>query len=587
MLTQERVQERLRKRLQVQGVVQGVGFRPFVFGLAQQLGLTGFVGNDSQGVFIEVEGAPEKLNRFELSLSTHPPPLAHIEQIEALAVPACNDAGFAIVASHTEPTSRTLVSPDLAICDDCLHELFDPTDRRYRYPFINCTHCGPRFTITRDMPYDRPLTTMAAFEMCAACQQEYDDPANRRFHAQPIACPQCGPQLALFVDGAISAHQDAALREAQRIIAAGGIVAVKGLGGFHLACDATCDAAVRTLRERKGRSDKPFALMALDLAAVERIAEMNETERTLLMSHERPIVLLNKKANTNLSSLVSPGHTTVGVMLPYTPLHYLLLSETQSQVLVMTSGNLSDEPIVTDNDEAIDKLGTLADAFLLHNRDIHVPCDDSVVRVFEGAELPIRRSRGYAPFPVKLPFHAMPTLAAGGELKATFCLAVDEHAFMSQHIGDMQNLETLQAFERAMQHMQSLFRISPEIIAADLHPGYLSSQWAEAHAQGRRLVKVQHHHAHIAAVMAEHGLPPSESVIGICFDGTGYGIGWRDLGRRGVDCELCEFHASGALEVCAAARWRCGHQASVSHRVGASVGGRFGLGECIALGCRV
>ena len=524
MPTQERTQARLRKRLQVRGVVQGVGFRPFVYGLAQQLGLTGFVGNDSRGVFIEIEGAPETLCHFEQSLVAHPPPLAHIEQIEALAMPACNDAGFTIVESCTAPAARTLVSPDIAICADCLHELFDPNDRRYRYPFINCTHCGPRFTITRYIPYDRPLTTMAAFEMCAACQQEYDDPANRRFHAQPIACPQCGPQLALLVDGAITAHQDAALREAQRIIAAGDIVAVKGLGGFHLACDATCDAAVRTLRERKGRSAKPFALMALDLAALECITEMNETERTLLMSHERPIVLLNKKANTNLSSLVSPGHTTVGVMLPYTPLHYLLLSETQSQVLVMTSGNLSDEPIVIDNDEAIVKLGTLADAILMHDRDIHVPCDDSVVRVFEGTELPIRRSRGYAPFPVKLPFHAMPTLATGGELKATFCLAVDEHAFMSQHIGDMQNLETLQAFERAMQHMQALFRISPKIIAADLHPGYLSSQWAEAHAQNRRVVKVQHHHAHIAAVMAEHGLPPSKSVIGICFDGTGYGM---------------------------------------------------------------
>ena len=409
------------------------------------------------------------------------------------------------------------------------------------------------------------MTTMAAFEMCEACRHEYLDPNNRRFHAQPIACPTCGPQLALFVDGAIGARQDAAVREAQRIIAEDGIVAVKGLGGFHLACDARSDRAVQTLRERKGRSDKPFAVMALDLAAVERIAEMNETERTLLMSHERPIVLLNKKANARLSSIVSPGHTTVGVMLPYTPLHYLLLSETQSQVLVMTSGNLSDEPIVTDNDEAIAKLGTLADAILMHDRDIHVPCDDSVMRVFEHTELPIRRSRGYAPFPVKLPFHAMPTLAAGGELKATFCLAVDEHAFMSQHIGDMQNLETMQAFERAMQHMQALFRISPEIIVADLHPGYLSSQWAEAHAQGRRLVKVQHHHAHIAAVMAEHGLPPSKSVIGVCFDGTGYGMDGAIWGGEVLIASYASFHASGALEVCATARWRCGHQASVSH----------------------
>jgi hydrogenase maturation protein HypF len=520
-----------RKQIWVQGVVQGVGFRPFVYGLAQQLGLTGFVGNDSRGVFIEVEGAPESLSQFEQSLTAQPPPLAHIERVQVLTVQPCNDAGFVIVESRHAPTAATaataatLVSPDVAICDACLRELFDPHDRRYRYPFINCTHCGPRFTITKDIPYDRPLTTMADFPMCEACRREYRDPGNRRFHAQPIACPDCGPELVLVVNGVPTAHRDAALREAQRIIESGGIVAVKGLGGFHLACDASCDRAVQTLRARKGRAAKPFALMALDLETIVQFAEVSDAERALLTSSAHPIVLLNKRGDAAVSPHIAPGNRTVGVMLPYTPLHYLLLTDlcTLLPVLVMTSGNLSDEPIVTDNDDAIGKLSDIADAILLHDRDIHVPCDDSVVRAFQGATLPIRRSRGYAPLPIPLPFDTTPTLAVGGELKATFCLAHGDHAFMSQHIGDMQTLETTVAFERALAHMQTLFRIEPQVIAADLHPGYLSTQWAERHASGRRVIKVQHHHAHIASVMAEHSLPPDARVIGVAFDGTGYG----------------------------------------------------------------
>lgn len=514
-----------RKRLLVQGVVQGVGFRPFVYGLARQLGLSGFVGNDSHGVFIEVEGVPESLRQFEQSLETQPPPLARIEHVQALVVPTCNDVGFVIVESRDEPTAATLVSLDVAICDACLRELFDPHDRRYRYPFINCTHCGPRFTITKGVPYDRPLTTMADFSMCEACRDEYLDPGNRRFHAQPIACPDCGPQLTLVVNGVVTAHRGAALREAQRIIEAGGIVAVKGLGGFHLACDARCDQAVQTLRARKGRADKPFALMALDLEIIARFADANDTERAVLRSNARPIVLLNKRSAAVVSPNIAPGNRAVGVMLPYTPLHHLLLTDlcTPLPVLVMTSGNLSDEPIVTDNDDAIDKLGEIADAILMHDRDIHVPCDDSVMRVFQGETLPIRRSRGYAPMPIPLPFEAAPTLAVGGELKATFCLANHDHGFMSQHIGDMQTLETMVAFERALAHMQTLFRIEPQVIAADFHPGYLSTQWAERRASGRRVIKVQHHHAHIASVMAEHGLLPDARVIGIAFDGTGYG----------------------------------------------------------------
>jgi hydrogenase maturation protein HypF len=519
------VAHKQRRQLRVRGVVQGVGFRPFVYGLARQLGLTGFVGNDSNGVFIEVEGQPESLCQFERSLTAQPPPLARIERIQAVVVPPLDDAGFVIVESRDAQDAATLVSPDVAICDACLRELFNPHDRRYRYPFINCTHCGPRFTITKDIPYDRPWTTMADFPMCESCRQEYLDPGNRRFHAQPIACPECGPQLALMVNGVLTAQRDAALREAQRISESGGIIAVKGLGGFHLACDASCDHAVQTLRARKGRADKPFALMALDLATIAQFADADDAERALLTSRAHPIVLLNKRDDAAVSPHIAPGNRTVGVMLPYTPLHYLLLTDlhTALPVLVMTSGNVSDEPIVTDNDDAISKLGKMADAILLHDRDIHVPCDDSVMRVFQGAALPIRRSRGYAPLPIPLPFNATPTLAVGGELKATFCLADQDHAFMSQHIGDMQTLETMVAFERALAHMQTLFRIEPQGIAADLHPGYLSTQWAERHASGRRVIKVQHHHAHIASVMAEHGLPPDARVIGVAFDGTGYG----------------------------------------------------------------
>jgi hydrogenase maturation protein HypF len=442
-----------------------------------------------------------------------------------------------------------LISPDLSTCEECLRELFDPADRRYRYPFINCTNCGPRFTITKDIPYDRPLTTMAPFAMCPDCQREYEDPLDRRFHAQPNACPTCGPQVwweqGRGANGGAnrSVAGAAAIAAAQGAMAAGKIVAVKGLGGFHLACNATDDAALALLRTRKGRVDKPFAIMAADLAAVERVAHLDDDERRLLSSRQRPIVLLRKRDDSPLSELVAPGASHVGVMLPYTPLHQLLLVDSRLKLgdapvvdeegrsspfasrafLVMTSGNFSDEPIVKDNDEALSKLRDLADGFLLHDRDIYVHCDDSVVRVFRGQELPVRRSRGYAPFPVKLPFVARPILAVGGELKATFCLTRERHAFMSQHIGDMENLETLDAFAGAVDHMQAIFRITPECIACDLHPGYLSTRWAHEQAGGRPVIAVQHHHAHIAAVMAEHGLDGTEPVIGFAFDGTGYG----------------------------------------------------------------
>lgn len=518
-----------RRRLRVTGVVQGVGFRPFVYGLADAHQLAGLVGNDSAGVFIEVEGPAAALQAFQIDLIERRPPLAHIEAVTAEALPLQGEAGFRIVESQAQPAARTLISPDLCVCDDCRRELLDPSNRRYRYPFINCTNCGPRFTIIKDIPYDRPLTTMAAFAMCPACAAEYHDPRDRRFHAQPNACPACGPRVWLeegrqtMDDGRLIAGE-AALQAARQRLAAGQIVAIKGLGGFHLACEALSDSALQNLRDRKGRVDKPFAVMVPDLDAARALAEVSEEEARLLTSRERPIVLLKRRPDAPLSALIAPGNSYLGVMLPYTPLHELLLEERGP--LVMTSANYSDEPIVKDNAEARERLAELADAFLMHDREIHVWADDSVVRVFEGQELPIRRSRGYAPFPVALPSETPPVLAVGGELKAAFCLAQGRHAFMSQHLGDMENLETLQAFERAVEHFITLFRCAPAVLAGDLHPRYLSARWAREYAQAHpevELIQVQHHHAHIAAVLAEAGHAGGAPVIGFSFDGTGYG----------------------------------------------------------------
>ncbi|MFC1464938.1 MAG: carbamoyltransferase HypF [Candidatus Brachytrichaceae bacterium NZ_4S206] len=515
---------RMRQRLTVQGIVQGVGFRPFVFGLAQRLGLAGHVGNNSSGVFIEIEGAPDALAAFVHELRTNPPPLALIDRVTVEDLPAQGESAFVIVESEAQAGASTAISPDVCICNDCLRELFDPADRRYRYPFINCTNCGPRFTIIRDIPYDRPLTTMAAFPMCPACAREYHDPADRRFHAQPVACPECGPRVWFEAPGQATHWDDEAICVTQAALRAGRIIAVKGIGGFHLACDATSDAALAALRRRKGRVDKPFAVMVRDLAAARALAEVDDAEAALLTSKVRPIVLLRRRPDAPLSALVAPGNAYVGLMLPYSPLHYLLL-DGLDMPLVMTSGNLSDEPICKDNDEALRRLGGLADGFLLHNRDIHIWCDDSVTRAFAGRELPIRRSRGYAPFPIRLAQPLPPLIAVGGELKATFCVTRGQFAYLSQHIGDMENLETLQAFERAVAHFIGLFRVAPERVVCDMHPGYLSTQWAErfAAAQGLPLVKVQHHHAHIAACLAEHSFDPDARAIGISFDGTGYG----------------------------------------------------------------
>ncbi len=530
-----------RRRLTVEGIVQGVGFRPFVHALATGLGLSGFVGNDTHGVFIEVEGAPGTVDEFTERLVAEPPPAARISAVASTTIPTVGAQGFEIVPSVAAHGGTALVSPDLATCDDCLAELMDRADRRFRYPFTNCTNCGPRFTITTETPYDRPNTTMASFAMCPACRAEYDAPADRRFHAQPNACAGCGPSVWFEHDG--RRVDGDAVTAARDLVAAGGIVAIKGLGGFHLACDAFSDDAVATLRERKGRVDKPFAVMVRDVATARAVALVDAAEEALLTSRERPIVLLAERAGSRLSGLIAPGNRYIWVMLADTPLHHLLLEP--GDVWVMTSGNRSQEPIAYRNDEARERLASLADAFVMHDRDIVVPVDDSVMRVERGTEMPVRRSRGYAPFPIHLPVPVEPTLATGGELKATFCLASDDHAFMSQHIGDMENLETLDAFAAAVDHMERLFRITPRIIATDLHPGYLSGRWADRVADGRPVVRVQHHHAHIASVMAEHAV--TTPVLGFSFDGTGYGADGSIWGGEVLIADYDRFERIGHL----------------------------------------
>jgi hydrogenase maturation protein HypF len=523
----------VRHRIRVAGVVQGVGFRPFVHRLAHELSLSGHVGNDTDGVFVEVEGSPLQVARFQTRLVREVPPLAQVFHVEATEVTVLGEAGFHIVASQDQGPATTFVSPDMAVCDDCLAELFDPDDRRFRYPFINCTNCGPRFTITVRLPYDRPHTTMSGFPLCSDCQRQYDDPADRRFHAQPVACPACGPHIWFEgAPGGATPTGDAALAAAQQALAAGQIVAIKGLGGFHLACDATRAAPVEELRHRKHRMERPFAVMVADLEAAGRVARLGRRQAQLLAGPQRPIVLLHRRQESPVTPVVAPGNPYLGVLLPYTPLHHLLFRRVPAaggdgpavpRVLVMTSGNLSDEPICYQDDDARRRLGDIADGWLLHNRPIHVPCDDSVIRVLDGEELPIRRARGYAPLPVRLPVEVVPSLAAGGELKNTFCLASGRHAWLSSHIGDMGSVETLAAFERSFDQLAGLYQIHPEQLAADAHPGYHTRRWAEDHAGPGGVALIQHHHAHIASVMAEHGLAASARVIGFAFDGTGYG----------------------------------------------------------------
>lgn len=516
----------IRQRFTVTGVVQGVGFRPFVHRIASELGLAGFVGNDSGAVFLEVQGDPAHVAEFGRRLRTDAPPLARIGAVGVTDVTA--DAGcppdFRIVASRTNAGASTPIPPDIAVCDDCVAELFDPRNRRYRHPFVTCTNCGPRFTIIRGVPYDRPVTTMSEFGMCPRCAAEYHDPADRRFHAQPIACPECGPSLWFWSRAGRVAGSDAALAATQQALAAGAVVAIKGIGGYHLACAADDETAVGAVRSRKARGAKPFAMMVRDLDIARRYAHIDDAEAAVLRSPARPIVLLRRRPDAPVAEAVAPGSPLLGLMLPYSPVHHLLLAPAPD-ALVFTSANRSDEPICFTDEDVASRLPGLCDAILDHDRPIHVPCDDSVVRVLKdegaGVELPIRRSRGYAPLPVDLGRRGPAVLAVGGELKNTCCLTDGSRAYLSGHIGDMASWETLRAFERAVGQLSEI-RGEPARLAADLHPGYHTRSWAERRAGNRPLDLVQHHHAHVVSLLAEHGRI-GEPVVGVSFDGTGYG----------------------------------------------------------------
>jgi hydrogenase maturation protein HypF len=533
--------ERVRTAIRVEGIVQGVGFRPFVYSLATELGLTGLVGNDADGVFAEVEGTQAAIDDFVLALRAKAPPLASIDRIATEPMTATGGTTFVMAASEPNGERRTLVSADTATCADCLAEMDDPANRRYSYPFINCTNCGPRFTIITDVPYDRPLTTMAAFEMCELCAAEYHDPADRRFHAQPTCCASCGPGLWLTGPEGDRLEGDPIAAAADLLIS-GKILAIKGLGGYHLAVDATSQEAPATLRARKHREDKPFAVLVPDLDSAHRLCHLDETAGQALQSRRHPIVLLPKRPG-QVAESVAPANRQLGIMLPYTPLHHLL-ARAVARPLVLTSGNISDEPIAYTDDDARDRLAPIADAFLHHDRAIHIRTDDSVVRPFRGRESVLRRSRGYAPEPVRLNWQTpalrsadgspqtalrgmefrRPVLACGAELKNTFCLGKGDRAVISQHIGDLENAATLGSFTEGIEHLGRLFDISPELIAHDLHPDYLSTKYAIDRADRQpslELVGVQHHHAHIASCLADNG--STGPVIGVAFDGTGYG----------------------------------------------------------------
>ncbi|WTG92667.1 carbamoyltransferase HypF [Kitasatospora sp. NBC_01560] len=513
-----------RRRVAVRGLVQGVGFRPFVFTLATELGLAGTVTNTGDGVLAEVEGQRESVDAFCRRIASDAPPLAQVFSVEHEPLAPTGAPGFAITPSRAGGPQRTLIPPDTATCADCLAELADPGDRRYRHPFISCTNCGPRHTIVTGLPYDRANTTMARFPMCGDCAREYADPADRRFHAQPVSCYACGPALALVVPGLPTPAGEAALTEARRLLRAGAVLAVKGIGGYHLVCDARNERSVARLRRRKRRGAKPFALMARDLGEVAALARLELAEEELLTGPARPIVLLRRGGRRSAAmEAVAPRSPDLGVMLPYAPLHHLLLAPPGPGLLVMTSANLSGEPIVTDDRDALERLAPLVDAWLTHDRPIHVPCEDSVVRVVDGEQLPIRRSRGHAPLPLPLPVPVRPVLAVGGDLKNTFALAQDGYAWLSGHIGDMDDLATLGAFDRAVAQLGAVTGVRPDLLVVDRHPGYRSVRHARAAAAGREVRAVQHHHAHIASVMAEHGLDGSRPVIGVAFDGTGYG----------------------------------------------------------------
>jgi len=532
--------------ISVRGIVQGVGFRPFVYGLAVKHNLKGWVYNTSEDVRIEVEGAAEAVRQFEQELETKAPPLAYIENVTVQYHRPVGCKDFEIRKSQAQEGKYQLISPDVATCQACLDEVMDPDDRRYRYPFTNCTNCGPRFTIIEDMPYDRAKTTMRYFQMCPQCQAEYDNPLDRRFHAQPNACPKCGPQVQLIDNQGNVLNESDPIAAASQLLREGKILAIKGLGGFLLACDATNDSVVKTLRQRKKRPSKPFAIMVATVDEAKRHCYVLPEEERLLTSPQSPIVLMIWKEDSSVSREVAPNLWFLGIMLPYTPLHHVLLGDT-GLPLVMTSGNLSEEPIARDNDEALRRLSGIADYFLVHNRDIYSGYDDSVAIVERGTGQLVRRARSYAPYPIRLPFQARQVLGCGTEEKNTFCLTKDNYAFVSQHIGDMENMETLEHFDNTISLYKRLFRIEPEIVAHDLHPDYLATKYArELGERGMKLIPVQHHHAHIASCLADNGL--ESPVIGVAFDGTGMGADGNIWGGEFLVADYRGYQRVGHLE---------------------------------------
>jgi hydrogenase maturation protein HypF len=532
-----------RAEINITGIVQGIGFRPFIYNLARKHSICGWVLNNEKGVVIDAESDDGNLDQFIREVPALAPPLAKIESFDLRYLNPLGYTTFEIRKSEEAQEKFVLISPDVATCDQCLSELFSVGNFRYRYPFINCTLCGPRFTIIKDIPYDRYKTTMLPFLMCPVCQREYEDPSDRRFHAQPNACSACGPSLRL-VDRQGKEVPGDAIAETLNLLSRGKILAIKGLGGFHLACDAENQAAVSSLRSTKFREDKPFAVMCRDLEEVRQHCDVNEEEETVLLSVERPIVILKRRQDSTVAHAVAPYQETLGVMLPYSPLHHLLLNG-PLRTLVMTSGNVSDEPISYKNEEAFQRLGNIADYFLFHNRDIHTRCDDSVMRIFEGKPYILRRSRGYVPFPAKLSFPLEMILACGGELKNTFCLTRGQYAFLSHHIGDLENLETLTSFEEGIGHFKRLFYIEPKAIAYDLHPDYLSTRYALSIPNIPR-IGVQHHHAHIVSAMAENGI--KGEVIGVALDGTGFGTDGTIWGGEFLITSLKDFERAAHLK---------------------------------------
>ncbi|MDD5748342.1 MAG: carbamoyltransferase HypF [Actinomycetota bacterium] len=523
-------------KIKLEGIVQGVGFRPFVYRIAQDHRISGSVSNNTSGVEIYATGEEMALENFLSDLVNEKPPQALIEDIRVTEITPFESFGFAIVSSKNDGDRLVLISPDLATCDECKREIFDPSDRRYRYPFTNCTNCGPRFTIIRDTPYDRPNTSMSVFKMCVDCKSEYNDPSSRRFHAQPNACPECGPKLRLE-DNRGNNVSGEPLRESARVLRDGKVVAIKGLGGFHLACSAVDDVVVESLRERKKRYGKPFAVMVSDLNEARKYCEIDEVSEEIMTSPRCPIVLLPEREDSVLSKQVAPNLRDQGLFLPYTPVHHLLMREAGIP-LVMTSGNVSSEPICTDNNEAKKRLNEIADFFLLHNRDILVRYDDSVTRAFRGEEYPVRRARGYAPYPLRVsPPSEVQLLAYGPELKNTFCLLRGDQAFLSQHIGDMDSEAELSHFEEALNSIARLFSLEPQIAACDMHPDYLTTSMARK--SGLPCVEVQHHHAHIASCMADNRI--TGEVIGVAWDGTGYGPDGTIWGGEFMKADFTEF----------------------------------------------